>query len=725
MADPRGLSGAVFQPTQVRDFVEDLSTNETFLAKQANERQKREGDYYDQFKTGDIKNQSHRDFYQARILQPLKQQQQKVAELRMSKPNSPEYRAAQSRLENMGRAAISLPAGLNALNSTAASNKQSFDNAYEKGWVTDDAASNVDAYGRFVDGFDANYEDSYFDEKGDLIVAGEYYTQSLRPQEMRFNEPYDLQADILKSYTSRTEDGQWDKQASAQSIDDGAGTPKQQKQFYEFLKQKKGYDEDTIKSALSRPENTERLKNEFYEYSLRQIENSQSETSRVKRDGGSGSQEKWKTLGRVGDGTYGKALFLPKDKIKFDLKEFVDDGSVSAELVTDATVISLQPNKNADNILAEISYLKEDGFKDFKFVPLTEDQESIVAVGLGLPDNVSIRDFYTNRVGDNSNTQQKPQAEGVPDIVEAADIEVPVITEADEINIQGANEVTEPPLEKKKITANDVNPESPNNVLKPVSDYIAPNQSNKPPADIVLEIPKDVSKASIDIPQEVIDDEVEVNSKPKNEKEKVVKIVMEESPEIIRNPLFFASKYLGIREDDPEQQETVESFFESAISNPKDSLRGGNSRLTTGQLATERAWCAAFAYHVLKDMDFNDKTLKGYDKVRAKEYSKIGTPIFNKQDSKGSLSEANKGDIVVKKGDEGFHVGFYVGVNPDNKDEILILGGNQDDEVNVMSFPASSIQSVSRLKNVDDVDSKLIEKISKDIKYPKDNNATR
>ena len=71
----------------------------------------------------------------------------------------------------------------------------------------------------------------------------------------------------------------------------------------------------------------------------------------------------------------------------------------------------MQPNKNGDNILAEISYLKEDGFKEFDFVPLTEDQESIIAVGLGLPDNVSVRDFYMNRVGGSSATPQKEQSD--------------------------------------------------------------------------------------------------------------------------------------------------------------------------------------------------------------------------------------------------------------------------------------------------------------------------
>lgn len=410
MADPRGLSGAVFQPTQLRDFTKDLLVSNQYKAKKEAAAQKQDDDYYSQFNTGDIKNQSHRDFYQSRILQPLKQQQQVVAELRLSKPNSPEHRAAQSRLENMSKAAISLPAGLNALDATAAKNRTAFNDAYEKGYVTDEAADNVDAYGRFVDGIDARYEGSYFDEKGDLIVEGQYYTQALRPQEMTFKEPYDLRSDITEYYSVKRRDGIIDRGDIFKELNRARGSKRQEKQFYNYLKEQKGYDEDRIQSAIKA--DSEGLVEEFYEFAAGELMSEKDETTKTEKEEG-GASESWKTLGRVGDGTYGKALFLPKDKIKFDLKEFVNDGTNAAELVTDATIISLQPNENGDNILAEISYLKEDGFKEFDFVPLTADQESIIAAGLGLPDNVSIRDFYQNRVGGSTPTKgsQKPQEE--------------------------------------------------------------------------------------------------------------------------------------------------------------------------------------------------------------------------------------------------------------------------------------------------------------------------
>ena len=279
MADPRGLSGAVFQPTQLRDFTKDLLVSNQYKAKKEAAAQKQDEDYYSQFKTGDIKNQSHRDFYQSRILQPLKEQQIQVAELRMSKPNSPEYKAAKSRLENMSRAAISLPAGLNALDATAASNKNAFDNAYEKGWVTEDAAANVDAYGRFVDGIDANYEGSYFDEKGNLIVEGQYYTQSLRPQDMRFNEPYDLRSDLVEYYSVKKRDGIIDKNDILKELNRARGSERQQKQFYNYLKEQKGYDEDRIQSAIQA--DSENLVKEFYDYAIGELVSTKDENTKT------------------------------------------------------------------------------------------------------------------------------------------------------------------------------------------------------------------------------------------------------------------------------------------------------------------------------------------------------------------------------------------------------------------------------------------------------------
>ena len=55
-------------------------------------------------------------------------------------------------------------------------------------------------------------------------------------------------------------------------------------------------------------------------------------------------------------------------------------------------------------------------------------------------------------------------------------------------------------------------------------------------------------------------------------------------------------------------------------------------------------------------------------------------------------------------------------INPNNADEILILGGNQDDEVNVTAYPLDQIVTINSLENIQEADTKLIEKISKDIK---------
>jgi uncharacterized protein (TIGR02594 family) len=105
-------------------------------------------------------------------------------------------------------------------------------------------------------------------------------------------------------------------------------------------------------------------------------------------------------------------------------------------------------------------------------------------------------------------------------------------------------------------------------------------------------------------------------------------------------------------------------------------------------------WCSAFANYIAWLL-----RLPRSKDLRARSWLKVGTPI--------NITEAKaENDIVViKRGgtdqpgpdviDAPGHVGFFAGVN--DSTTILILGGNQGDEVNISTFPMSRLLGIRRL----------------------------
>ena len=174
---------------------------------------------------------------------------------------------------------------------------------------------------------------------------------------------------------------------------------------------------------------------------------------------------------------------------------------------------------------------------------------------------------------------------------------------------------------------------------------------------------------------------------------------------------------MGITETDPTQYDTIASFYQSAISDTTLLARSNK------KLATEVAWCAAFANYVLNDIGIETKDLEDYKdqsqyaRVRARNFINLGTPVYNSsKNTTEDLQSAKVGSLVVKKGDEGYHVGFFAGINPNNPEEVLILGGNQNDQVNVTTYPLEQIVTINSLENIQEADAELVKKISKDIK---------
>lgn len=98
----------------------------------------------------------------------------------------------------------------------------------------------------------------------------------------------------------------------------------------------------------------------------------------------------------------------------------------------------------------------------------------------------------------------------------------------------------------------------------------------------------------------------------------------------------------------------------------------------------ETAWCAAFVGAMLKRAG-----MPHTGKLNARSYLNWGDEI--------PLADAQKGDIVVfwrgsKGGAEG-HVGFYAG---QIGDKILVLGGNQKNQVRIDTYPEDRLLGVRR-----------------------------
>jgi uncharacterized protein (TIGR02594 family) len=118
-----------------------------------------------------------------------------------------------------------------------------------------------------------------------------------------------------------------------------------------------------------------------------------------------------------------------------------------------------------------------------------------------------------------------------------------------------------------------------------------------------------------------------------------------------------ARRYIGVAEvPGPKSNPVIVGFWKLAkLSGIKDDLV---------------PWCAGFACAVLEEAGIRSPRTDG-----AKNFLLWGQP----------LPMASVGCIVVFGRTGGYHVGFVVG--KDKAGNLLVLGGNQGDAVNIRAFP--------------------------------------
>jgi uncharacterized protein (TIGR02594 family) len=122
-----------------------------------------------------------------------------------------------------------------------------------------------------------------------------------------------------------------------------------------------------------------------------------------------------------------------------------------------------------------------------------------------------------------------------------------------------------------------------------------------------------------------------------------------------------ARKHMGLRETKgPEHTTEILQFW-------RDIKRGGIKD-------DEMPWCAAFVGAMLERAGIVSSRFES-----AKSYLAWGQKLDNPE----------LGCVVVFERQGGGHVGFVVGRDPAGN--LMVLGGNQGDEVNVRAFPRSRV----------------------------------
>ena len=105
----------------------------------------------------------------------------------------------------------------------------------------------------------------------------------------------------------------------------------------------------------------------------------------------------------------------------------------------------------------------------------------------------------------------------------------------------------------------------------------------------------------------------------------------------------------------------------------------------TGVDPARTEWCAAFVNMVLLENDYPTSASVSVFPLMARSFLDYGE----------KTTEPVQGDIVIfERGNSGWqgHVGFFISVKDINGVQMIsVLGGNQDDAVNIKYYPASKV----------------------------------
>jgi len=135
--------------------------------------------------------------------------------------------------------------------------------------------------------------------------------------------------------------------------------------------------------------------------------------------------------------------------------------------------------------------------------------------------------------------------------------------------------------------------------------------------------------------------------------------------------LLYAASYVGLNER-----------------NDRDLIRQ-----LTGVDPVRTEWCAAFTNAILSQNNIEGSDSVSDNPLMARSFLEWGE----------SVSEPQRGDIVVfRRGNSGWqgHVAFYLGtVERDGRTYYRVLGGNQNNSINVSEYPIEIVLGIRRIEN--------------------------
>ena len=223
------------------------------------------------------------------------------------------------------------------------------------------------------------------------------------------------------------------------------------------------------------------------------------------------------------------------------------------------------------------------------------------------------------------------------------------------------------------------------------------------------------------------------------------------------NPLPIAMQWLNVREPNYREYDPVKGdsvYVDTPTITPEGQKLltevwegvGHSEKTQKEYIKKENAWCAGFVNKVLADSNLTPLSGK-LSKQRADMYmaEKFGENVFTSEKvnrlnlhgnlkkfsddygfpkPKGSVKDAKMGDVIIinrpNNNPPTRHVGFFAGYGKDGK--IKVLGGNQNDEVNVTMFNTADVIGIRRV-NQPDLSDKELEAVSKIV--VKEDGATR
>jgi hypothetical protein len=168
-----------------------------------------------------------------------------------------------------------------------------------------------------------------------------------------------------------------------------------------------------------------------------------------------------------------------------------------------------------------------------------------------------------------------------------------------------------------------------------------------------------------------------------------------------KNPIdfIFRSNLVGLNENNPDHQEAIANFINrfvpGRIKNPSEVEKDAN------------AWCAAFVGHVLSNLGgAAPQGAEGFNALRVRQYLRLGKQV--------SRENAQAGDLVIMRnpitGD--YHAGFFVNSSDQG---VAILGGNQNNQVNVTRYPNWEDYNIRRIDGMKSISPEVLKAVQSDI----------